>query len=149
MHFALRPTASLLVALGLLSPFAGAQDDASRAGVRRDFITAMAAVDASPFPPPGGDPQSLQAYALFPYLQAARLNRQLARASATMTQPDVGNRPLDRDIAAFLAEQGDRPVTRSLRSNWLGSLATRRAWDTFLENYQQDRDAQPALRCHA
>jgi soluble lytic murein transglycosylase len=149
MHFALQPTASLLVALCLLSPFAGAQDDASRAGVRRDFVEAMAAVDASPFPPPGGDTQALRAYALFPYLQAARLNRQLARAPSATTLSDAGDRPLDREIAAFLAEQGDRPVTRSLRSNWLSSLATRRAWDTFLENYQQDRDTQPALRCHA
>ena len=149
MHFALRPTASLLVVLLLLSPYARAQDEAARAAVRPVFVDAMASVYASPFAPPGGDPEVLQRYPLYPYLQAARLNRQLALTNPSAAQASDARLPLDRDIAAFLAQQGDKPVARALRSNWLGSLAARKDWSTYLEQYRQDRDTQPALRCHA
>ena len=149
MHFALRPTASLLVVLLLLSPFARAQDEAARAAVRPAFVDAMASVYASPIAPPGGDPEALQRYPLYPYLQAARLDRQLALANSTATEAGDARLALDRDIAAFLALHGDKPVTRTLRSNWLAKLAARKDWSTYLAQYRQDRDTQPALRCHA
>jgi soluble lytic murein transglycosylase len=149
MHFALRPTASLLVVLLLLSSFARAQDEAARAAVRPVFVDAMASVYASPFAPPAGDPESLQRYPLYPYLQAARLNRQLALTNSTAAEAGDARLALDRDIAAFLALHGDQPVTRTLRSNWLGKLAARKDWSTYLAQYSQDRDTQPALRCHA
>ncbi len=42
---------------------------------------------AAPFAPAGGDSEALQRYPLYPYLQAARLNRQLALIRPVAAQP--------------------------------------------------------------
>ena len=122
--------------------------DATRANVRLAFQAAMAEVSTSPFAPAGGDPEALQRYPLYPYLEAARLNRQLA-----LLQPPTAGAatrlPLDDEIAALLTREEDRPVTRSLRSNWLQSLAARKDWARFLEHHDAGRDTQSTLRCHA
>ncbi len=112
-------------------------------------MAAMATVDATPFAPAGGDSEALQRYPLYPYLQAARLNRQLATARPAAAPAGTASKlPLDDEIAAFIAQQGDRPVTRTLRSAWLSHLAARQAWPSYLEHYRADRDTQATLRCH-
>lgn len=146
----LRVLVPLLAALLLSSPAAQADDDvdATCANVRQAFRTAMAGVSLDPAGPPGGDPEALQRYPLYPYLQAARLNRRLALLSAAGSEQARAGTTLDDEIAALLAQQGDRPVTRALRSTWLQSLAERKHWERYLAQYSADRDRQAVLRCH-
>lgn len=129
--------------------------DATRANVRLAFQSAMANVSADPYVPSGGDPEALQRYPLYPYLQAARLNRRLALQpppadpqAAAAVQPAATGVTLDDEIAALLSQQGDRPVTRALRSNWLQSLAARKDWPRFLAQYGERDSQQVTLRCH-
>lgn len=146
----LRPLALLFLALTVASPGVRADEDvdATRANVRQVFQAAMGGVALNPFAPPEGDPEALQRYPLYPYLQAARLNRRLAlQAPAAGTQP-AASTALDDEIAALLTQQGDRPVTRALRSNWLQSLAERKDWERYLAQYDVGRDKQATLRCH-
>jgi soluble lytic murein transglycosylase len=143
---------SSLLFLALLALVSGAHADDEQATlkhVREAFMASMATVEVTPFAPAGGDSEALQRYPLFPYLQAARLNRQLALARPVAAPPGAESKlPLDDEIAAFIAQQGDRPVTRALRSAWLSHLAARQAWPTFLGHYRADRDTQSTLRCH-
>lgn len=80
----------------------------------------------------------LREYPLYPWLEAARLEWQLAR------DPQAP----DSAIAAFLGRDGDAPWTRSLRSAWLKKLAEQRRWPEFLAYYVEAR-ADTSLRCHA
>ena len=150
MQIAPRLLSLLCLALLVLVPRAHADDDrATLKHVREAFMAAMATVDATPFGPPGGDSEALQRYPLFPYLQAARLNRQLALVRPVAAPPGTESKlALDDEIAAFIAQQGDRPVTRALRTAWLSHLAARQAWPTFLGHFRADRDTQATLRCH-
>jgi soluble lytic murein transglycosylase len=148
-------TAPRLIALlffALLTPGSSALADDGRSALeqeRQAFLAAMATVAAAPVAPPGGDSEALQRYPLYPYLQAARLNRQLALLRPVAAQPGGDPRlPLDDEVAAYLVQQGDRPVTRALRSAWLSHLAARQAWSTYLGQYRVDRDTQTTLRCH-
>jgi soluble lytic murein transglycosylase len=83
---------------------------------------------------------ALRTYPLFPYLQAARLQRALRDAPEAATN--------DERIATFLTYYGTAPVTRDLRQAWLTNLAQRRAWERFLEHYV-DTSANADLRCHS
>ena len=150
MHTAPRLVSLLFCGLLAAGSSALADDDnATPKHVREAFVASMATVEAAPFAPAGGDSEALQRYPLYPYLQAARLNRQLALTRPTPAQPGSDARiPLDDEIAAFLAQQGERPVTRTLRSAWLAHLAARQAWRTYLGQYRVDRDTQSTLRCH-
>ena len=149
MQIAPRFIALLLITLLAPGSSARADDDATLKHVREAFVAAMAAVDAAPFAPAGGDSEALQRYPLYAYLQAARLNRQLALLPPIATQPGSDPRlPLDDEIAAFLSQQGERPMTRTLRSAWLAHLAARQAWSTYVGQYREDRDTQATLRCH-
>ncbi len=141
----------LPLVLLLLVPSAHAADEqATLKHVREAFMAAMATVDAAPFAPAGGDSEALQRYPLFPYLQAARLNRQLALTRPVAAPHGIESKlMLDDEITAFFAQQGDRPVTRTLRSAWLSHLAARQAWPTFLAQYRTDRDSPATLRCHS
>ncbi|MGB0956327.1 MAG: hypothetical protein ACPGZP_10055 [Panacagrimonas sp.] len=87
--------------------------------------------DASP------DTQALRNYALYPYLQAARL-----RAGIDGAQGQT-----DADVAGFLGQHGDALWTRDLRRRWLTDLADRHQWPLFLQHYDAQR-ANDALRCH-
>jgi soluble lytic murein transglycosylase len=140
----------LCFALFALGSSARADDDnATLKHVREAFLASMATVETVPFAPAGGDSEALQRYPLYPYLQAARLNRQLAVTRPMAAQPGSDARlPLDDEVAAFLSQQGERPVTRTLRSAWLAHLAARQSWPTFLGQYREDRDTQSTLRCH-
>ena len=150
MQTAPRLVSVLIFGLLALGSSARADDDnATPKHVREAFVASMAAVDAAPVAPAGGDSEALQRYPLYPYLQAARLSRQLALTRPMPAQPGSDARlPLDDEIAAFLTQQGERPVTRALRAAWLAHLAARQAWPTFLAQYREDRDTQSTLRCH-
>ena len=86
-----------------------------------------------PEPP---DSASLKAYPIYDYLLAARLRR------------DLGLTPseeLDATIDAFLRAREGAPVGRSLKHQWLASLAQRGRWDWFLPRAADVTD--PALVC--
>jgi len=77
------------------------------------------------------DSRALRSYALYPYLRAVRIERQLLNVIAAED---------DADIAAesFLMEYGSAPLTFKLHRRWLESLARRGAWPKFLANYRSE-----------
>lgn len=129
----LRTSLLLLTALLAAGPAAAQADPLAPA--RQAFVAALAAV------PRGdtgeNDPASLRAYPLYPWLEAERLDWQLARAEP---KPDA-------QIAALLGRDGDAPWTRNLRADWLKSLAAQSRWPEFLA-YYLDARADTSLRCH-
>jgi soluble lytic murein transglycosylase len=136
--------------LGCAPPGAWAEVDAY-AGARAEFMTAWSEIDAATFPPAAADSEALRSYPLYPYLQAARLEKQLGLVPTPKSgAPANGLLPLDETIDTFLASVADQPVARSLRPDWLKSLANRRAWSKYLEEYVAERDGDDAnLRCAA
>lgn len=132
------PLPALLLALGLARADAAQTPDADAAAVRAEFRAALEAVPKVP-----AESRALRDYALYPYLDAARLRHALSRVADDRTDP-----PLEARIRAFLAAQGDAPVARELRQEWLSYLGVRERWADF------ETDAPPALpdlslRCHA
>ncbi|HSW34413.1 MAG TPA: hypothetical protein VLH36_12450, partial [Steroidobacteraceae bacterium] len=107
------------------------------AAARREFQSAYAAVATTTPGTAVVDSDALRKYPLYPYLQAARLQRRLTDPAAAA------------DIAAFLAANGDQPVARSLRRSWLMDLALRKQWDAYLAAYREDLDDTVAARCNA
>jgi soluble lytic murein transglycosylase len=102
---------------------------------RREFKQAYASLDAAAVT----DSASLPDYVLYPYLQAARLQRAL-----TSVNRDAAS--LDRAIKAFLRAQQGMPVARELRYRWLLDLANREKWQEFLDTLPAaNNDAE--LRC--
>ena len=102
--------------------------------VRRTFIAAMLRVRLGE--PEPADGPALQAYPLYEYLIAARLQRDLtAKPSGA----------LDAAIDDFMNAHVDQPVTRRLRREWLASLAERGRWDWFLPRAIDVTD--PVLIC--
>jgi soluble lytic murein transglycosylase len=86
--------------------------------------------------PEAPDSAALKAYPIYEYLVAARLRR------------DLGFTPSeeqDAAIDAFLRAHEGEPVGRSLKHQWLASLAQRRRWDWFLPRAADVTD--PALVC--
>ncbi|MGA8707440.1 MAG: transglycosylase SLT domain-containing protein [Steroidobacteraceae bacterium] len=128
----LLPTAVMAaVPLGAQLPVAGPPDQVA---VRQEFMTAMQR--ARQPEDQVTDPAELQAYVLYDYLLAARLQRDLDLKPSDET---------DAAIDAFLQPRGHQPVTRALRHEWLLSLAQRRRWDWFLPRAVDVSD--PVLIC--
>ncbi len=131
----------LLAAALALSPTPlHAQAVDANAAVRAEFVQQINALDAMPAPAPAGEvgeaSAALRAYLLYPYLEAQRLRTPLRLGLPTD----------DSAAAAFLLRNGDAPWTRDLRRDWLGDLARRRDWPTFLAHYLDNR-ADTRLRC--
>ena len=126
-----RWTLTLLIAV-LAAYRPAAADEFSNA--RNQFLAAYAAAQAAKSVPAPNDSEELRAYPLYPYLQAARLERTLAA---------------DDEIAAFLDAQGDVPVGYGLRRDWLEDLARRRHWETYLEQFKGEATTSVTLQCHA
>jgi soluble lytic murein transglycosylase len=82
------------------------------------------------------DSRALQHYAIYSYLIAARLHRDLDRAPGDA---------LDAEIDAFLKAHAGQPVSHTLRRAWLASLAERARWDWFLPRSADLTD--PTLLC--
>jgi soluble lytic murein transglycosylase len=88
--------------------------------VRQEFVAAMQRVRLHQADQ--ADSPVLQGYAIYDYLVAARLRRDL-------NAPDE---KLDAAIDAFVRPRAGQPVARALKRDWLASLAVRRRWDWFL-----------------
>jgi soluble lytic murein transglycosylase len=134
----MRRTTTLAFLAILLSASASSAPSADpNAAARAEFRAAYAAASAAP----AGDvvptdSEALRGYPLYPYLVAARLQRQLEDPAAAPA------------IEAFLAEHGNAPVARSLRRSWLMTLAQRKAWEPYLATYREDVDDSAAARCN-
>jgi soluble lytic murein transglycosylase len=84
----------------------------------------------APEPP---DSSALKNYPIYEYLVAARLLRDL-----TWSLSDA----VDSAIDGFLQTHAAEVVTRTLRHQWLSSLAQRRRWDWFLPRSVDVSDPQ-------
>jgi len=115
-----------LVGFGALPP--------DRQAARREFAAAMQRVRSRQ--PDTTDSPALKSYAIYDYLVAARLRRDLT------LRPGES---LDAAVDAFLQAHAGYPVARSLRRDWLVSLGQRRRWDWFLPRSQDAVD--PVLIC--
>jgi len=111
-----------------------AQPAAAAQSARDDFISAMQRIRTRQ--PDTPDSPALKAYAIYDYLLASRLRRDL------IVSPDDN---LDAAIDAFLQAHAGSPVARGLRRDWLVSLAQRRRWDWFMPRSADAAD--PALIC--
>lgn len=136
----LRRATKLVVSAALLALAGSAArgDDDPYLNVRMEFLQAYNTASAGLPEPQPQDSPALQAYPLYPYLQAARFKRDLRLA------PDPA--PVDNGIAAFLQRYGEQPAGRALRRAWLPELARRQAWQTFYTQYA-DTGGDPVLRC--
>jgi soluble lytic murein transglycosylase len=122
------------LALLLLWPvLTHAQEEAIPA--RTEFKAAMVRVDAGEAS--GDDSKVLRAYVLYPYLIAARLQREIR------TTP---NSDADARAQKFLATYANWPIARDLRKTLLQSLAQRQNWAAFVADYNPDI-ADDSLRC--
>lgn len=136
-NWAQRCSKRVAIVVTLLTGVVIAASDPTTA-VRREFTQAYAAV---PLGTTSADSSALQTYILYPYLQAARLQRALA-------QPNRDVAGIDKAIKDFLITQGTAPVVRELRRAWLLDLAARRQWPEFVANLPANsNDAE--LRCLA
>ena len=97
---------------------------------RRGFVEAMERIRLNM--PETPDSPALEAYPIHDYLVAARFRRDLTK------KPDEA---LDKEIDAFLQVHAAQPVTRTLRRDWLASLAQRHRWDWYLPRSQDVTDA--------
>jgi len=130
--------AALVVTLGTATAAVGRESDDEFAKVREEFVQAYARVNSAAAE---NDSDALREYPLYSYLEAARLRRDLLAAVA----PD---QPADAAADAFLTKHAREPVTRDVRSAWLTSLAARRQWTAFLQQYR-DPSADEELRCQS
>ena len=66
----------------------------------------------------------LRTYALYPYLEYTEMRYRISRYS-------------EGQVLAFVAQNTDTPLTQPLLQHWLGSLARRGDWQTFVANYHR------------
>ncbi|WP_084182881.1 lytic transglycosylase domain-containing protein [Nevskia soli] len=130
----------LLVPALLCAALLARADDDAYAAARQEFLRAYTPASAMLPEGPAQDSAALQAYPLYPYLEAARLRRDLRLA------PDPN--AVDVRIAAFIKDNADQQAARALRRAWLPDLARRKSWSMFNTHYV-DTGSDPALRCNA
>jgi soluble lytic murein transglycosylase len=132
MRRKLLTAAALLWVLSLAA--SAAENAVDPAAARQDFVAAMQRLRLHQ--PDQADSPALMAYAIYDYLVAARLRRDLAQNP---------NENLDATIDGFVQLHPGQPVTRALRHDWLTSLAQRARWDWFLP--RSNELADPVLIC--
>lgn len=130
----MRSTPLALFALFLAGAAPAAADP--YAAARAEFRAALAATSPAVAVAAAPDSEALRNYPLYPYLQAARLQRRLDDPAAAA------------EIEAFLATHGSAPVARSLRRSWLMTLAGRKAWAPYVAAFREDVDDSTAARCN-
>jgi soluble lytic murein transglycosylase len=120
----------------------GSTADSDTLTARTVFRAALSSVGHAG--PLSTDSPALRAYAIYPYLVAARLQAALSGAPATGVDSQ-----LDAQIAAFLQQHHGEPVTRALAHEWLQSLAMRQQWTTYLTQIGDFVGAadDPVLNC--
>jgi soluble lytic murein transglycosylase len=116
---------------------AGAEPGDPYVDARRQFLVAYSLASRSQPAATERDSDALRAYPLYPYLEAARLQRRL-------DDPTAGP-----DIQGFLERYGDQPVARPVRREWLMARALRKQWDAYLATYREALDDTVAARCNA
>jgi len=136
----------VLIAIGLFvsAPLAGqpiAVLDDVHVETRREFIAAYEAAASGTSLAVPADSLALQAYVLYPYLQAARIEHELARTDASWST-------LDERAQRFLSAHGAKPVARIVRRALLASLGRRAQWKAFVDNYDAAA-ANIALECQS
>jgi len=114
---------SLIAGLCLLAGVAQAATPAQRSL----FLDVLAAAQQGRLADQQSALAQLQTYPLYNYIAAADLRYRLNRGADTT---------LDTEIAGFVGTNPDLPPARSLRRNWLPSLAARGRWQTLLEHTQ-------------
>src|SRR5688572_28861751 len=120
----------LIATLAWLAPdIAAAQSTA----LQQQFVDAYRIAQAGT-PAVTPDSNELRDYALYPYLEAARLGRDLTANGA---------------ISDFQERHRGEPVARTLRNDWLSALGTKREWRTYLNEYIEGEDSGATLRCYA
>lgn len=129
----------LLYASLLIAPPAFAQQGATGGVTLRAEFRLAYELARNGLPQLGPDREALRGYVLYPYLEAARHSRDVARAGGEWA-------PADDAVRAFLDRHDGQPVAFNLRVAWLQSLARRERWQAFLDHYREDA-ADTALRC--
>jgi soluble lytic murein transglycosylase len=130
---------SLVLICALLATPLAAQPDAAadpQAAVRTRFV---AAYEAAALGTDTADDAALEGYVLYPYVQAARIERELDLAAGAWGA-------FDEAAADFVSAHGAEPVGRALRRAWLSSLARRAQWRAYLDRYDT-AIAPAALEC--
>jgi soluble lytic murein transglycosylase len=125
-----------VVPVGLAIHAGPARADFS-AEVRQQFLDAYTLASKGMAPAAGADSADLKAYPLYPYVEAARLERRL-------DDPAVAP-----EVQAFLDRYGDQPAARPIRREWLMTLALRKQWNEYLAAYRPDVNDSIAARCNA
>lgn len=143
MRFPCRPFISLCLGLSLTAcafvSSIGSACGAPLSPALSEFKTAWQRVQNRQ--PDQPDPVALRALPIYAYLDAARLQRDLQQ-----DQSDAQFQQTDAAVRSFLDARTGEPVTRSLTTAWMRSLAKRQDWSTLLENYNPAR-ADAKLRC--
>jgi soluble lytic murein transglycosylase len=121
LRLSLAALLSMLAACQALAADVSPTATSDQGAVNRELIAAMQRIRLRLSEP--RDSPALEAYVIHDYLIAARLRRDLA------LKPGAD---LDSAIDAFLKTHAGQPVARSLRAEWLASLADRERWDWFL-----------------
>lgn len=122
-----------LAILLFLPVLAHAQDD--NASARAEFKAAIMRANAGEIS--SVDSRALSSYVLYPYLVAARLQREVRTAP--------GN-DADARVQKFLASYSNWPFARDLKKAWLQSFMQRQDWTGFVNAYSPDV-ADDSLRC--
>ncbi|MDE2148705.1 MAG: lytic transglycosylase domain-containing protein [Gammaproteobacteria bacterium] len=126
----LRAVQVLALALPALAAAAtGGDDRAARAAFRAAWQRVAQGLADHP------DPPLLRRYVIYPYLRAARLQRDLTAGD-----------DIDARVEAFLAAHDGQPVSLQLRRAWLLELARREDWPRFVSDYRAD-EADAQLQC--
>jgi soluble lytic murein transglycosylase len=107
-----------------------------QAAVRARFV---AAYEAAALGTDTADDAALEAYVLYPYVLAARIERELKLVTGAWGA-------VDEAAEELVSAQGAEPVGRALRGARLASLARRELWPAFLDRYDA-AVATPALEC--
>ncbi len=100
---------------------------------RKDYLAASKALDRKQFKTFGKIANTLKDYPLYPYLRYSYLRKRLWKVK-------------NDEVIDFLKRYSNLPVTESLRTSWLKLLVKRGHWQTFLDNYTQQKDT--TMQCY-
>jgi soluble lytic murein transglycosylase len=109
--------------------------------VRTEFLTALAQAQRGASAGTDDDSAELEAYVLYPYLEAARIEKALSDEAGPVGATDAAAR-------RFVDAHGEEPVGRNVHRAWVDSLARRGEWRAFLD-VLDSAGSDRTLRCQA